>query len=213
MNFMLRTLFFLTVVYPVSIVVLGLNIRRRESLPQKGPAVIVANHNSHLDALVLMTVFGLRRLKYVRPVAAADYFLKTKLRAWFSESVIGIIPLQRHAGTGRNDPLEPVCASLNDGQIVILFPEGTRGEPEKLDDFRTGIAHLAKRNPEVPFFPVFMHGLGKALPRGEGLLVPFFVDVFCGDAIMWNGSKDDFMFRIKEQMTSMSQECRRPDWD
>ena len=166
MNHVLRTLFFTAVVYPVSLIVLGLNIRRRELLPQKGPAVIVANHNSHLDALVLMTVFGLRRLKFVRPVAAADYFLKTRLRAWFSKNVIGIVPLQRHGVAGRNDPLESVGAALNEGQIVILFPEGTRGEPEKLEEFRTGVAHVAKRYPEVPFFPVFMHGLGKALPMG-----------------------------------------------
>lgn len=213
MNSILKILFFATVVYPVSLIVLGLNIRRRELLPRHGPAIIVANHNSHLDALVLMTVFGLRRLKYVRPVAAADYFLKNRLRAWFSQNVIGIIPLNRQARAGRNDPLEPVCSALNDQQIVILFPEGTRGEPEKLDEFRTGVAHLAKRHPEVPFFPVFMHGLGKALPRGEGLLVPFFVDVFCGHAILWKGNKGEFMGQLKQQMTAMSEECRRPEWD
>ena len=81
MNAFLRYMFFLLIVRPI---VLGLNVRRNQLLPTEGPAVVVANHNSHLDALTLMTLFGMRRLAIVRPVAVADYFLKNRLLAWFS---------------------------------------------------------------------------------------------------------------------------------
>lgn len=210
---LLRRLFFLTVVHPVVLIVLGINIRRREKLPQEGPAVIVANHNSHLDALVLMTLFGIRQLPNVRPVAAADYFLKSRFSAWLSRDVIGIIPLERTPKSSQGDPLAPVCEALDQKQVVILFPEGTRGEPEKLERFRTGIAHLAKRYPALPFVPVFMHGLGKALPRGEGLLVPFFCDIFVDDAVCWTGDKTSFMALVEERMTALANECPRPEWD
>jgi 1-acyl-sn-glycerol-3-phosphate acyltransferase len=79
----LRYLFFLLVVHPLVLIVLGLNVRRRHLLPTAGPAIVVANHNSHLDAVVLITLFGMHRLKSVHPVAAADYFLKTRWFAWF----------------------------------------------------------------------------------------------------------------------------------
>ena len=93
-------------------IVLGLNVRRQRLLPCAGPAIVVANHNSHLDALALMTLFGMRRLSLVRPVAAADYFLKNRLLAWFAIRIIGIIPLQRRMESVRRDPLADISARV-----------------------------------------------------------------------------------------------------
>ena len=126
-NAVLRYLFFLIVVRPIVLVVLGLNVRRRQLLPETGPAIIVANHNSHLDTLVLMTLFGMRRLRLLRPVAAADYFLRSRLMAWFSTRIIGILPLQRKMEGVRLDPLAGISEALESGHIIILFPEGSRG--------------------------------------------------------------------------------------
>jgi 1-acyl-sn-glycerol-3-phosphate acyltransferase len=209
---LLRYLFFLMFVQPIVLIVLGLNVRRRYLLPETGPAIVVANHNSHLDAIVLMTLFGMRRLKSVHPVAAADYFLKNPLLSWFSTQIIGIYPLERKVASMRTDPLAGICAGLDRGDILILFPEGSRGEPEQLAEFRTGIAHLAKRHPEVPIVPVFLHGLGKALPRGEGLLVPFFVDVFVGEPVGWTGNRDEYMEALQRRFDELRTEGRRPDW-
>ena len=212
MNNVLRYLFFLLVVRPIALIVLGLNVRRRHLLPSEGPAIVVANHNSHLDAVVLMTLFGMSRLKSVHPVAAADYFLKTRLLAWFSISLLGIRPLERNVSGMRSDPLAAICDGLDRGEILILFPEGSRGEPEQRAKFRTGIAHLAKRYPDVPLVPVFLYGLGKALPRGEGLLVPFFVDIFVGECVIWTGQRDDFMQALDTRFEELSQEAHRPEW-
>ncbi len=212
MNNVLRYLFFLLVVRPIALIVLGLNVRRRHLLPSEGPAIVVANHNSHLDAVVLMTLFGMSRLKSVHPVAAADYFLKTRLLAWFSISLLGIRPLERNVSGMRSDPLAAICDGLDRGEILILFPEGSRGEPEQRAKFRTGIAHLAKRYPDVPLVPVFLYGLGKALPRGEGLLVPFFVDIFVGERVIWTGQRDDFMQALDTRFEELSQEAHRPEW-
>lgn len=211
-NSILRYLFFLCIVRPVVLIVLGLNVRRQEQLPTTGPAIVVANHNSHLDALTLMTLFGMRRLPLVRPVAAVDYFLTNQWRAWFSTQIIGIIPLKRNVSGERSDPLAAISDALNAGKILILFPEGSRGRPEQLETFRTGIAHIAKRHPEIPIIPVFLHGLGKSLPRGEGILVPFFCDVFVGEAVTWNGSRDGFMALLQEQMATLAREGRFPAW-
>ncbi len=212
MNRVLRLLFFALVVRPAMLIVLGLNVRRRQRLPKQGPAVIVANHNSHLDTLVLITLFPLRLLAKLRPVAARDYFFRNRLLKWFSLRIIGIIPMDRSARRGRGHPLVPIDEALHRGEIVILYPEGSRGEPEELDEFKTGIAHLAERHPAVPVFPVFLHGLGKSLPRGEALLVPFFCDVFVGEPLCWTGDKRGFMKELTCRMTALAGEGEFPPW-
>lgn len=211
-NSVLRYLFFLCIVRPVVLIVLGLNVRRGDLLPITGPAIVVANHNSHLDALTLMTLFGMRRLSIVRPVAAVDYFLSNKWRAWFSTQIIGIIALHRSVSGERSDPLAGISGALAKGNILILFPEGSRGQPEQLETFKTGIAHIAKRHPDVSIVPVFLHGLGKSLPRGEGILVPFFCDVFVGEHIQWTGNRDGFMRLLGDRITMLAKEGNFPTW-
>ena len=91
----LQLLFFLLLVKPLVFLLLGVNLRRTELLPQTGPAIIVANHNSHLDTMVLMALYPLKMIRRLRPVAAMDYFMRNPLLAWFATRIIGIIPLQR----------------------------------------------------------------------------------------------------------------------
>lgn len=209
----LRHLFFLLIVRPLVLIGLGVNARHRERLPHAGPAIIVANHNSHLDTLLLMTLFSRRLLPKLRPVAAADYFLSRRGLAWFALNIIGIIPLVRAVRAGHDDPLAGCDAALAEGAILILFPEGSRGEPEKLGAFKTGIAHLARRRPEVPVVPVFLHGLGKVLPRGEFLPVPFFIDVLVGESFAWTGDRASFMVELDRRMHALAAEGTFPPWD
>ena len=58
-----------------------------------------------------------------------------------------------------------------------------------------------------------MHGLGKALPKGEALLVPFFLDVFVGDALPWTGTKSEFMENLSCQMTALAAQGDFPPWE
>ena len=210
---LLRTLFFLLVVRPLVLLALGLNVRHRQRLPAGGPAIVVANHNSHLDTLVLFTLFPSRLLKKLRPVAAADYFLRNRLVAWFSLNIIGIIPLEREVSATKGDLLAGICTALDEGAIVILYPEGSRGEPEKQQAFKKGIARIAERYPAVPVTPVFLHGLGKALPRGEAVLVPFFCDVFVGEALRWTGDRRSFLGALNAAMEELAEEGQFPPWE
>jgi len=213
MNRTLRALFFLLFVRPLVLLVLGVNARHRERLPTKGPAIIAANHNSHLDTLVLMTLFPQAMLPVLRPVAAADYFLRHRLLAWFARRIIGIVPLSRSVKPGDPDPLAACDAALAQGDILIIFPEGSRGEPERFGDFKTGIAHLARRHTNIPVVPVFMHGLGKILPRGALLLVPFFVDVFIGEALHWPGDRAVFMGELDRRIRALGADGVFPSWE
>jgi 1-acyl-sn-glycerol-3-phosphate acyltransferase len=201
----LQLAFFL-LVRVVVLLVLGLNVRRRENLPQAGPAVIVANHNSHLDTLVLMCLLPLSKLALLRPVAAADYFLANRAMAWFSLNILRIIPIDRRKGAAGADPLAECHAALASGKILILFPEGSRGAPEEMTALKKGIAHLSEKNPDAPVIPVFTHGLGKALPKGSFLLVPFFCDIFVGEPVRWPGDRATFMDVLAARFAALSTE-------
>lgn len=209
----LQFLFFLLVVRPLALVILGLNVRHRERLPKKGPVILVANHNSHLDTMVLIALFPMAMLRHLRPVAAADYFLRNKLLAWFALNIIHIVPLNRGRPVKGEDPLQGCTDSLNQGDILILFPEGSRGEPEKFKAFKTGIAHLVERHPQVPVVPVFLHGLGKALPKGEALLVPFFCDVFIGESLFWTGERQTLMNALEGSLKGLADEGHFTPWE
>ena len=212
MTRLLRYLFFGVLVRGVVLIILGLNVRHRERLPRRGPAVLAANHNSHLDTMILMSLLPLSLLDRVRPIAAADYFLSNPLLAWFATRIVGILPIRRKREGATEDPLAPLCDALDRGEILIFFPEGTRGEPERLKELKSGLARLVERRPEVPVTPIFMHGLGKALPKGTALLVPFFVDVFVGQPVPWEGDRERYLDRYRTELAQLSDEGNFAPW-
>jgi 1-acyl-sn-glycerol-3-phosphate acyltransferase len=205
---------FLLLVKVLVRVLLGLRIQHRERLPRSGPAILVANHNSHLDTLVLLSLFPLAIATTLRPVANQQYFLEqNRCLAWFSRHVLTIIPVDTsipsHCQEGdcnHRTFLQHCADALAQNQILILFPEGTRGQPEHLTEFKTGIAHLAKRHPTVPIIPIFLQGLGKALPKGEILLVPFLCRIAIGSPLYWNGQKQSFLHQLTTQMQMLATE-------
>ncbi|MBN9671361.1 lysophospholipid acyltransferase family protein [Roseibium aggregatum] len=209
---MLQKIFYLFVKIAV-LFLLGLNVRRKELLPSDGPAIVVANHNSHLDTMVLMALMPLSKLKDIKPVAAADYFFSSPWKAWFSENVLGIIPVDRGGANRTNDPLEGCYRALNEGKVLILFPEGSRGEPEQMTGLKKGVSYLAEKFPEAPVVPVFTHGLGKALPKGSFLLVPFFCDIFIDEPMTWEGNRIQFMNLLQERFSVLSREKNFAPWE
>lgn len=205
----LRSLYFDIIITPVIWLILGLNVRRGELLPKSGPAIIVANHNSHLDTMVIMVLLR-KLLPIVKPVAAADYFLKNKYIAWFALNIIGIVPIHRESG---KDALEPAKQALKAGNVIIIFPEGSRGEPEIMQELKKGVAYLAKEFPDIPVIPIGLFGLGKVLPKGEALLVPFFCDVYIDKALYGNANPEAFNDELQTVFNRLHDEAKIQDWD
>ena len=167
---LLRLLFWILIARPLVLVVLGLNVRDRQRLPKAGPAIVVANHNSHLDTFVLMSLFPLRMLNQLRPVAAADYFLRTRPLAWFTLNIVNMIPLDRKMmkAAREADPLKTCSDALAAGQVLLIYPEGTRGESESLAKFKGGVARLKEQHPDVPV--IIISGSGGGARMHEGIL-------------------------------------------
>lgn len=142
----------------------------RQNLPTGGSFVMVANHSSHLDALCLLSALPLRRLPQAYPAAAADYFFESLPRLALSVFIINAIPFDRAAHVRQSLAL---CRALlaEPGNILILFPEGTRATDQRIGRFRPGIGMLLAGT-NVPVVPCHLSATRQALPKGAWIPRP-----------------------------------------
>jgi 1-acyl-sn-glycerol-3-phosphate acyltransferase len=210
---LIRLLLLILIARPIAQFITGADVIGRDKLPRSGPAIIAANHNSHIDTLLLLTLFPPRLMSKVRPAAAADYFLKDPFIGWFSRRLVGIVPVERAmAGTGA-DVLAPVREALDQGAIIILFPEGTRGVgDDEMAEFKSGIARLAEAFPHAPVLPIWIEGAGRVLPKGSFFPVPMNCTVLVGEALHWAGDRAAFMGRLRERLLALRAEAPPQRW-
>ena len=147
-----------------------LEIHGCENLPAAGSYVMVANHASHLDALCLLAALPLQKLHRAFPAAAQDYFFVSVPRLAVAAIVVNALPFGRQ--TQIRHSLE-LCRSLleNSGNILILFPEGTRTPDGRMGEFRPGIGQLLAGS-KIPVVPCFLAGAHAAWPKGRRLPRP-----------------------------------------
>lgn len=140
--------------------------------------IVVSNHNSMLDTYVLSLLFPVGALSRVRAAAAADMFGRGVL-GWLSQVTLNPILVERRTRT--RDPLAETRAALTRGDSLVIFPEGTRGEPGVIQPFKPGIGELAKSFPHIRIYPCFIAGIERVLPRHAWLPLPFNVEVLVGE--------------------------------
>jgi 1-acyl-sn-glycerol-3-phosphate acyltransferase len=187
---------------PVLQWVVGVRYRRRSLVPD-GPCLVVSNHNSHLDAAILMGLFPLRRLPTVHPVAAADYFGSTLFLQALAMWMMNGIPIQRRPKPG-SDPLQPLLERLGDGHSLVFFPEGSRGEAGVVARFRPGIGRLVRKMPELRVVPVYLAGPERIWPRGQFVPVPLNVDAIVGKPRTYDPGDDSRTIAEKVQRDVLS---------
>jgi 1-acyl-sn-glycerol-3-phosphate acyltransferase len=155
-----------------------LHIVGQEHLPTDQSFVLVANHTSHLDALCLLACVPLRKLHRVFPAAAEDYFFVNTPRLILSAVVINALPFDRHINPQHSLDL---CQQLlaHPGNILVIFPEGTRSVTGQIDRFKLGVGLVLAGTP-YPVVPCYLRGAHAAWPKGAWFPKPRRVQVTIG---------------------------------
>ncbi|MEM7010630.1 MAG: lysophospholipid acyltransferase family protein [Verrucomicrobiota bacterium] len=131
----------------------------RENLPRNGPCIVIANHSSYLDFLILGSVF---RVAFHQPLYfwANSKVMNHPVWKWVAKAAECIEV--RSQGSAR-EQLKQSKNYLNRGRFLCIFPEGTRSRTGDLADFKLGYLKLAwKLN--VPILPIVLHNAYEALP-------------------------------------------------
>ncbi|HEX8099692.1 MAG TPA: lysophospholipid acyltransferase family protein [Actinomycetota bacterium] len=129
-----------------------------ENIPADGPAIIAANHQSFLDDLLLPLVVPGRKVVFL---AKAEYFDKWYLR-WFFKGA-NVIPVRRESKSAAENALRAGVQALGEGQLVGIFPEGTRSPDGRLYRGKTGVARMALEA-RVPVIPAALIGTFELMP-------------------------------------------------
>jgi 1-acyl-sn-glycerol-3-phosphate acyltransferase len=142
-----------------------LEIMGRENLPKEGSFIMVANHASHLDTLCLLATLPLRKLHRAFPAAAQDYFFVSVQRLAIAAIVVNALPFARRKNIRHSLEL---CGQLlaNPGNILIIFPEGTRTTTGQIGEFKPGIGLLVAGT-NIPVVPCHLHGTFEAWPKNK----------------------------------------------
>jgi 1-acyl-sn-glycerol-3-phosphate acyltransferase len=142
-----------------------------EYVPKTGGAIFAGNHLSVADELFIGAVVP-RHLAFW---AKSDYFDGTGLSGWFTRNLLnglGAIRVQRAGGRDALAAFDSAIPVLKAGDMVVVYPEGTRSPDGRLYRGRTGVARLAVAA-GVPIIPVGMLGTEKIQPIGQPYPMPF----------------------------------------
>ena len=171
------------IIRPFLSFIIGVRYENTAALNQEQQYIIVANHNSHLDALSIRAALPENQRKKTYTVAALDYFGKNNLSKNAMHFFLNAILIKRKKTTGEPSAIDTLDNLLKKGKSLILFPEGSRGQPGVLAEFKKGIAILLKRNPQLAIIPAYLNGFGRVLPKDSSLCLPMLCKVRFGEPL------------------------------
>lgn len=178
--------------------------------PNKAQSIYFTNHSSHLDTLALWAALPKEIRVTARPVAAKDYWgkgdnsVKDKVKQFIALNVLNCVLIDRDFSRHEN-PLEPLFTALQNGDSLIIFPEGTRRAQAEPSEFKGGLYHLTEAFPAVKLIPVYLDTLHRSMPKGAVLPVPLICTVRFGAAInlKTNEHKKDFLARARKAVLAL----------
>lgn len=167
--------------------------------------VYYSNHTSNGDMPMIWSVLPPALRREVRPVAAADYWLKNKLRAFVGPEVFNCVLIDRRPEVN-DKPMDKILAALDEGSSLIIFPEGNRNMTEAdLLPFKAGLYNIGLARPNVDLVPTWVANLNTIMPKGEIIPLPLICTVTFGVPVhVQSGeSKDAFLARAAKALSDL----------
>ena len=137
----------------------------RNKIPWKRPCILVSNHQSMVDILVLFLLF--RPYKWI---SKKENF-KIPIIGWHMR-MSGYLELERGRKNSMVKLMEKTADHIRQGNSIMIFPEGTRYPGDKLGPFKDGAFRMALDN-KVDIIPILLDGTAKALPKKGAILTGF----------------------------------------
>jgi 1-acyl-sn-glycerol-3-phosphate acyltransferase len=177
----------------------------------EGPVVFAANHHSHVDTPLLLSVIPEPWRHHIMIGAAADYFFGNRVTSTLSALVIGAIPIERARVNRRS--ADQAAELIDEGWSMLIFPEGGRSPDGWGQPFRGGAAYLAARC-DVPVVPVHVEGTGRILRKGRTLPQPSPTEITFGAPMHPHDGEDTrrFAARIEQAVAELADESTTDWW-
>jgi 1-acyl-sn-glycerol-3-phosphate acyltransferase len=166
--------------------------------PKAEQRIYFANHQSHLDWVLIWAALPHELRATTRPIAARDYWTSTPLKQWITTEVFHAVYVNRQR-TDDQDPLEPLQQALAHGDSLVIFPEGTRSNKGEPQAFKSGLYHLAEQFPGVALVPAWIDNVQRVMPKGEVVPVPILCTVTFGAPLQLSPGEDkrEFLTRAR----------------
>jgi len=176
----------------------------------EGPAIFAANHHSHIDTMLMLSLIPEPWRHHLFVAAAADYFFGNRVTGSASALAMGAIPFERNKIGRRSADL--AAELIGEGWSFLIFPEGGRSPDGWGQPFRAGAAYLSLRC-DVPVVPVYLGGTGRILRKGKSLPRPSITRVVFGHPMRAEADEDSrrFSARIENEVSALGDEGRT-DW-
>ena len=167
--------------------------------PKAEQRIYFANHQSHLDWVLIWAALPHELRASTRPIAARDYWTASRFRHWITREVFNAVYVQRQRSDDQ-DPLAPLAQALAHGDSLVLFPEGTRSARGEPAAFKSGLYHLAQQFPQVQLVPAWIDNVQRVMPKGEVVPVPILCTVTFGAPLqpMAGEDKAGFLQRARD---------------
>ncbi|MBL0730222.1 lysophospholipid acyltransferase family protein [Piscinibacter sp. HJYY11] len=175
------------------------------SPPKAEQRIYFANHQSHFDWVLIWASLPRDLRAVTRPIAARDYWTSSPLKHWITREIFNAVYVSR-VRTADEDPLEPLVEALKNGDSLVIFPEGTRGNKGEPQAFKAGLFHLAAQFPEVQLIPTWIDNVQRVMPKGEVVPVPILCSVTFGAPLQLQPGEDKraFLARAREAVMALA---------